>query len=356
MRKSCLPGSVPAPASGLRVRLVVFERCVQGDPPGRRGRRGTEHGSMGAAALGFETLEGVAHGQRRLGAWLDAGDHADTIVDLNRALAVKLAADDAGAPEAEADSLLPAEIALYLRRLPDSLHAARAALAFVERSLDAYDAPDLAAAGVVLPRRAVRLAAPVQHPGKVVGVLRGDDGSEPALFLVAPSAVAGPEDDLSLPAGATLSFGPQLAAVVGRRLRRVAPERALEGVAGYTAALAFRSEGGDAPPGPIRHSGDGFLRLGPALVTADEAPDPHDLKARLRLSGRTLQSVHTKELPLPMHELVARASQAMTLEPGDVVLSGAPLAASLDPPALRDGDVVEAEMERLGKLSVYLRA
>ncbi|MGH0028431.1 MAG: fumarylacetoacetate hydrolase family protein [Myxococcota bacterium] len=330
------------------MKLVVFERRLAPDP------RSDPH-SMGAAALGFETLEAVTQGQRRLGAWVEAGAHADTVVDLNRALAVKLAGDDAGAPEAEADSLLPADMGPFLRRLPDSLRAARSALDFVADALDRYDAPDLESAGVALPRRAVRMAAPVRRPGKLIGRSRDADGGDPALFLIAPSAVSGPEDDVALLDGVPLSFRPEIAAIVGRRARRLAPEDALACVAGYCAALTFRAEGPDAPAGTVGHSGDGFVPLGPALVSVDDAPDPHDLRLELRLSGRRLETIHTKELAWPLHELVSRASQWMTLEPGDVVLSGAPPATG-ELPTLRDGDVVEVEAERLGRLAVYLRA
>ena len=336
------------------MKLVVFERRIAAGAAGARPRSG-ESQSMGAAAAGFETLEAVTHGHRRLGVWIESGPHADTVVDLNRAFAVKLAADDAGAPEAEADSLLPSEIALYLRRLPDSLSAAREALDFVGEALDRYDAPDLEAAGVALPRRAVRLAAPIQRPGKLVGVTRDEAGREPTLFLIAPTAVSGPEDDVHLPADLSLRFEPEVAAVIGRRTRGVPPERALDCVAGYTAAIGFRAEGAEVPPGPLRHSGDGFAPLGPAIVSVDEAPDPHDLRVLLRVSGRTLRTSHTKELPLPMHELISRASRLMTLEPGDVLLSGTPLPADQEMPPLRDGDVVEVEIERLGRLAVYLR-
>jgi 2-keto-4-pentenoate hydratase/2-oxohepta-3-ene-1,7-dioic acid hydratase in catechol pathway len=92
-------------------------------------------------------------------------------------------------------------------------------------------------------------------------------------------------------------------------------------------------------------------------VTPDEVVDPHDLRLELRVSGRTLQSAHTKELRVPLPELVARASHLMTLEPGDVVLSGAPSGGQREAARpLRDGDVVEVEIERVGRLAVYARA
>jgi acylpyruvate hydrolase len=312
---------------------------------------------MGAAALGYETLEAVCHGYQRLGAILTSGPRSGQVVDLNRALAVKLAAEDAGAPEAEADSLLPANMASFLRRLPDSGIAAREALDFVLDALVRYDAPDLDAAGVAHPRRSVRLAAPVPRPGKLVGVGDGGGPDAPELFLVAPTAVAGPEDEIALPARSAVSCRGQLAAVIGRRARGLEPGTALGCVAGYCAALALAVDDGAAASGAIRFSSDGFAPLGPALVTPDEVADPHDLRLELRVSGRTLQSAHTKELRVALPELIARASCLMTLEPGDVVLSGAPRGGQREASRpLRDGDVVEVEIERVGRLAVYARA
>jgi 2-keto-4-pentenoate hydratase/2-oxohepta-3-ene-1,7-dioic acid hydratase in catechol pathway len=336
------------------MQLVVFERYAR-EPVVSSGRR-VERRSMGAAALGYETLESVCLGQQRLGAILTTGERSGQVVDLNRALAVKLAAEDAGAPEAEADSLLPANMASFLRRLPDSGIAARAALDFVLDALTRYDAPDLDAAGVAHPRRSVRLAAPVPRPGKLIAVGEGGGGHAPELFLVAPTAVAGPEDEVALPAHGEIGCRGQLAAVIGRRVRGIDAGAALDCVAGYCAALALGLEDGGTT-GPIRFSCDGFAPLGPSMVTPDDVADPHDLRLELRLSGRALQSAHTKELPIPLRELVARASCLMTLEPGDVVLSGAPRGGQreLGRP-LRDGDVVEVEIERVGRLAVYARA
>jgi 2-keto-4-pentenoate hydratase/2-oxohepta-3-ene-1,7-dioic acid hydratase in catechol pathway len=340
-----------------QVQLVVFERREEAGAP-RKVVSGVT-GSMGLAALGFETLEAVCHGHRRVGALLTSGDRAGWVVDLNRALAVKLAACDAGAPEAQADSLLPADMTSFLRRLPDSGGAARAALDFVVDALERYDAPNLESAGVALQRKAVRLVAPVPAPGKLLAVdAEGADGvAAPELFLVAPTAVAGPEDEMPLPAGSRTRCRGQLALVIGRRARALAPGEALGCVAGYCAAIALSAEGGDLPAGTIRGSGDGFSPMGPALVTLDEVPDPHDLRLELRVSGRAIQSAHTKELPIQLSELLARASALMTLEPGDVVLSGAPLGGQREEPRdLRDGDVVELEIERVGRLALYARA
>jgi 2-keto-4-pentenoate hydratase/2-oxohepta-3-ene-1,7-dioic acid hydratase in catechol pathway len=335
------------------VQLVSFERAVRPPRPSA---------SIGVAGLGFEALEGVTQGTCRLGALLGAGTRAGSIVDLNRALAVKLAAQDAGAPEAEANSLLPADALAFSRRLPDAERAARDVIRWVESAVERYDGPDLIAAGVVTPRRHVRLAAPVPRPGKIVGVAGNyapagerETSEEPELFLEAPSALAGPEDELRLPASAgAVGFEGGLAVVIGRSARGVARDDAMECVAGYCVALDFRF--GDAGD-PLARSRDGSTLVGPALVTRDEIDDPQDLGMRVLLSRRPLQSVRTAAMRFPVAELIARVSARLTLEPGDLLLTGGlPSHPARRGPPLRDGDVVEVEIERIGKLATYVRA
>jgi 2-keto-4-pentenoate hydratase/2-oxohepta-3-ene-1,7-dioic acid hydratase in catechol pathway len=346
------------------MRIVTFERRDADSDPVPR--------SMGASALGFEVLEGGRPGGRRLGAILPAGPHAGSVVDLNRALAVKLAAEDVGAPEAEADSLLPPEALAFLRRLSRALAPARAALDFAADALERYDAPDLLAAGVVTPRRQVRLWAPVPRPGKIIGVARNyaahaaergqEEPTEPVLFLKAPSAVIGPEDEIVLPAAISRAdYEGELAVVIGSSARNVDPERALERVAGYCTANDVSARDFQNVRGQhfIGKSCDTFAPLGPALVTTDEVPDPQDLGIRTTVSGEVLQSGRTKEMLFPVAEVVAFASRLMRLEPGDVILTGTPegVGAARNPPRwLRDGDVVEVEIERVGRIVNYVRA
>lgn len=351
--------------------LVTFERRAA-DAVGPASLQ-ERVGSMGDAALGFETLEGVTHGARRVGALLPRGDHAGDVVDLNRALAIKLAYDDVGAPEAEADSLLPADTRAFLQRLPLSLDSARAALEFAADALDRYDAPDVARAGVVETRARARLCAPVPRPGKIVGVARNypahaaERGSpaapeEPALFLKAPSAVIGPEDEIRLPAASSrVDFEGELAVVIGRRARGVLTDAALSHVAGYCAAndVSARDYQNERGQHFIGKSCDSFAPLGPVLVTADEIPDPQSLAIRTAVSGEVFQSASTKEMIFPIAELIAFVSRLMTLEPGDVLLTGTPAgvgAARKPPRYLRDGDVVDIEIENVGRLRNYVRA
>lgn len=335
------------------MRLVVFERTSG------LGARGRDPASMGAAAAGFEVLEGVRRGQRRLGALLAEGAQAGAVVDLNSALALQLAEEDAGAPEAEADSQLPADPLLFLRRWPESLDAAQRALAFVQDAASRFDAPDLAAAGVVLDRRAMRASPPVPRPGKIVGLRHEGTAESAELFLKAPSAIAGPNDELRVPgrSPATALHG-ELALVIGRRVHAVPPERALECVAGYCPALAVAAPPVAAALATLGWSRDGSAPIGPALVTADEVSELGRHALELRLSGKPVARACTGDFALPLAELVALASRSMTLEPGDVLLSGPPLdwPASPLPRALKDGDVLEFEIEGLGRLSSYVQA
>lgn len=326
-----------------------------------------------SASLGFESLDTTRPGTRRLGAVLPAGPHAGSIVDLNRALAIRLAGEDVGAPEAEADSLLPSDMQAFLRRGPAALAAARAALAFAADAVGRYDAPDLLRAGVVEPRRRVHLSAPVPHPRKIVAVARnypeharerGDAAtpSEPVVFLKASSSVIGPDDEILLPAATTrVDWEGELAVVIGSPARGVSAQEALACVAGYTVAndVSARDFQGERGQHFVGKSCDTFAPLGPALVTSDEIPDPQDLGIRTLVSGELMQSARTKEMIFPIAEIIAFVSKLMTLEPGDVLLTGTPagVGASRKPPRwLRDGDVVEIEIERVGRLRNYVRA
>ena len=342
-------------------------------------RRGSERNavpehSMGDRALGgrgFEALEESTPGTRRLGALLRTGPHAGHVVDLNRALAVKLAEEDAGAPEAEADSLVPHDMLAFLGEGERALAGAREALVFAAQALDSFDGPDLFRAGVVEPRNRVRLCAPVPRPGKLIGVARNypahaaERGSselpqEPVLFLKAPSAVIGPDDEIRLPAASQeVDFEGELAVIVGTGARELSASEALSCVAGYCIANDVSARDFQNVRGQrfIGKSCDTFAPLGPVLVTADEIADPQDLELRTRVTGEVMQSARTKEMLFPVAEILSFASRLMTLEPGDVILTGTPAgvgAARTPPRWLRDGDVVEIAIERLGRLHNYV--
>ncbi len=344
------------------MRIVCFERL----------ERAGDATTNVRAATGVDLEEPVGRGSHRLGALLDVGPEAGSVVDLNLAFALDRALRDAPAPEAEADSLIPSDPIAFLERGKLSLDAARSALDFARESLDRYDAPDLRAAGVVSAGRDVRLHAPIPRPGKLIGVARnyaaharerGDSAppEEPVLFVKASSAVIGPNDDIVVPrVVAQADYEGELGVVIGRRAQCVSVEEALATVAGYCAAndVTARDFQGVRGQRFLGKSCDTFAPLGPAIVTSDEVPDPQDLSLVTRLSGEVVQQARTKEMHFGVAEIIAFASRLMRLDPGDVILTGTPsgVGAARDPARwLRDGDVVEVEIERIGRLVNYVR-
>jgi 2-keto-4-pentenoate hydratase/2-oxohepta-3-ene-1,7-dioic acid hydratase in catechol pathway len=351
------------------LRIVAFERRG----PQRAARRGELHD----AYLGMEDLDLLPAAGCRVGCWSepledDRGGAPYDVIDLHRALALQLATRDSGAPDAEAASQLPAEPLAFLRRFPTAERAARRAEAFVRRLLRRFPPSELAAVGVLERLGRLRIHAPVPRPGKILAVARNyaahadeqqaERPSEPVLFLKASSAVIGPGADILLPrASREVDYEGELAVVFGRRAHEVPASHAFEYVAGYTCAndVSARDWQGVRGQHFIGKSFDSFAPLGPCLVTRDEIPDPQDLALRTRVSGETLQAASTKEMTFSVAELVAFASRIASLEPGDVLLTGTPAGvgkARRPPRWLREGDVVEIAIERIGVLSNPVRS
>ena len=220
------------------MQLVSFERRTS-DTVSDRNDAGRRPASLGDSALGFESLEATRPGVRRLGAVLPGGPHAGSIVDLNRALAIRLAGEDVGAPEAEADSLLPARDA----RLPATRargardRARRARIRRGRRRPLRRSRSAARRSGRAAPARApvgARAAAAQDHcrraqlPRARSRARRAAPPSEPVLFLKATSAVIGPDDEIWLPAAsARVDWEGELAVVIGstRARRRAQPTR-----------------------------------------------------------------------------------------------------------------------------------
>ena len=143
--------------------------------------------------------------------------------------------------------------------------------------------------------------------------------------------------------------------VIGKLVRRVSEEDALDYVFGYTVAndISARDlQGGDGQW--VRgKSLDTFCPMGPAVVTADEIPDPQALGLRCLVNGTPVQDSNTGEMIFNVRYLISFLSQAFTLLPGDVILSGTPygIGAARDPQIfLHDGDVMVSEIDGLGQL------
>jgi 2-keto-4-pentenoate hydratase/2-oxohepta-3-ene-1,7-dioic acid hydratase in catechol pathway len=215
-----------------------------------------------------------------------------------------------------------------------------------------------------------RFGPPVTRPGKVVGIgLNYRDHAaeagmplptEPVVFLKAPTSVSGPTDDVVMvPGSTTTDYEVELGVVLGRELRGVTdPAAALDAVAGYVLAQdvsdrALQLErGGTWTKGK---SADTFCPLGPWLVTPDELgpAGPATVRLRLTVDGEQRQDGSTADMVFGVGELLCYTSGVMTLEPGDVVLTGTPAGVAMGRPEprpyLRHGQVVEADGGVLGR-------
>jgi 2-keto-4-pentenoate hydratase/2-oxohepta-3-ene-1,7-dioic acid hydratase in catechol pathway len=336
--------------------------------------RGVGSGASGGGprTSGLDTLEYAQPSATRLGALIPTGPRAGDVVDLNRALCVRLAGRDVGAPEAEADSLVPGDLQQLLEHGDAARELGRETFRWALASFERFDGPELEQTGALVPRRNLRLCAPIPRPGKLIGVLRnypkhaaerGAEGpEEPVLFIKASSSVIGTGDAIELPAASEeVDYEGELAVVIGTRARGVSIEAALDHVAGYTIANDVTARDYQHVRGQrlLGKSCDTFGPLGPALVTGDEIVDPQKLSLRTRVSGELRQSANTSEMSFSVAELIAFASRLMTLEPGDVILTGTPdgVGAAAQPPRfLREGDVVEVEIEGLGRLCNHVTA
>jgi 2-keto-4-pentenoate hydratase/2-oxohepta-3-ene-1,7-dioic acid hydratase in catechol pathway len=221
------------------------------------------------------------------------------------------------------------------------------------------------------PLPAITLQAPLR-PGKIIGVGLNytehvaesartlDTDKElpqrPVLFSKPATAITGPDKPIWHNADLTsqLDWECELAVVIGRTAKAVRQQDALEYVFGYSII-------NDISARDQRRSGqwfyskgqDSYAPFGPAVRTADEVADPHDLDLSLRVNGEVKQKGNTRHMLFRIPELIADISAGMTLEPGDVIATGSPagVGASFTPPQfLTPGDVVEATIESLGTL------
>ena len=235
---------------------------------------------------------------------------------------------------------------------------------FLPRSLWFEPAVDLRPVGAI--SEVWRRLFSCAFPGKIicVGVNYRDHAAEavqelpsaPLLFGKFANTLVGPGEAIVLPAEPThVDAEAELAVVIGRHAARIGRAEALEHVFGYTVANDVSARDVQFRDGQwFRGKGfDTFCPLLPDIVPADEL-DPGDLRVVQRLNGAILQDARTSDLVFDVSTLVSYISWSVTLEPGDVILTGTPSGTGFfrDPKVtLRPGDVVEVEVEQIGTLS-----
>jgi 2-keto-4-pentenoate hydratase/2-oxohepta-3-ene-1,7-dioic acid hydratase in catechol pathway len=184
----------------------------------------------------------------------------------------------------------------------------------------------------------------------------------PVLFMKNPAAIAHPGDPIILP---TVCLNPpqvdyeaELVAVIGKPVRNVSAANALDYVLGYTAANDVSARWWQLNAGASQwirgKSFDTFCPLGPELITADEVPDPQNLRLRSILNNEVMQDGNTSDMIFPVRELIEFLSQGTTLLPGTVILTGTPSGVGFvrQPPVfLKPGDIVSIELDEVGVLT-----
>jgi 2-keto-4-pentenoate hydratase/2-oxohepta-3-ene-1,7-dioic acid hydratase in catechol pathway len=212
----------------------------------------------------------------------------------------------------------------------------------------------------------LKLLAPIHRPPKIIciGLNYRDHAAEsnltvpetPTVFSKYPTSVIGPGAPIVLPKASTKpDYEAELAVVIGKGGRYISEDAWREYVFGYTIVndVSARDFQMATTQWMIGKTFDTFCPMGPAIVTADEIPDPHTLAISLSIGGETLQSSNTSNLIFRIPKLIAYLSSVFTLEPGDIISTGTPAGvgfARTPPRWLKAGDEVRVQVEGIGEL------
>jgi 2-keto-4-pentenoate hydratase/2-oxohepta-3-ene-1,7-dioic acid hydratase in catechol pathway len=217
----------------------------------------------------------------------------------------------------------------------------------------------------------VRLRAPIARPGKILAIGLNyldhieETGAQrplyPMFFAKMSTAANGPFDAIELPAVSDeLDYEAELVVIIGRRCRNVPRARAREVVFGYCVGndVSVRDWQKRTGQWTLGKSFDTHAPFGPWITTADEL-DPHALGIRSFVNGEPRQNSNTKQMLFDCEAQIEHLSQAMTLEPGDLILTGTPSGVGMgrNPPLyLKTGDVVRVEIDGLGAIENRVEA
>lgn len=255
------------------------------------------------------------------------------------------------------DALLPAQGRVdvsTLLALPEAMAAARALKANANNSVALNQ---------------VRLEAPILRPGKFMCLgMNYKDHEAEARRLGVPipesqvwfskqiTCINGPFDDVHYPAVVErLDYEAEMGVVIGKGGRRISEGEALQHVAGYFVAndVSARDWQAKSPTWTLGKSFDTHGPIGPWIVTADEVADPQNLMVSLSVNGERRQHSSTELMTYSIARQIAYLSEVMTLEPGDILITGTPagVGIAMEPPTyLRAGDVVRVEISGLGHI------
>lgn len=292
-------------------------------------------------------------GETRIGTLED-----DKVIDLNAAFLTYLQSKGEIRAAQITEAYIPKNMVGFLEGGQTSLEYAKKAVEFALNNIGDAE--------YVLKVDEVRLEAPVQQPKKIICVGHNyrehilEMGREippyPLVFAKFSNALIGPEDDIPFfPISEQLDYEAEFTFVVGKRAKNVSEKDALDFVAGYTICndVTYRDIQRRTLQWLQGKSVDGSAPMGPWLVTSDELTNPSGLDITLYVNGEERQRSNTENLVFSVQKLVEFLSNLMTLEPGDVIMTGTPggVGVAMEPQSfLTDGDVVRIEVDQVGVL------
>ena len=216
-----------------------------------------------------------------------------------------------------------------------------------------------------------KILAPIPNPSKIICLAFNYKDhakeqnlippDEPAIVIKPKTTLNGATSDIICPSFVSkLDYEIELAAIIGKDCKNISEKEAKESVFGYmilndTSARDIQAKDKQF----TRAKGfDTFAPCGPWITTADEIPDPQNLKMMTKVNGDIRQNSSTSNMHLPVYSIVSQLSKAMTLEKGDIISTGTPAGVMLNKPDavfLKNGDKIEMEIENLGKLQNTVR-
>lgn len=254
----------------------------------------------------------------------------------------------------------------------------------LRRGPDAMDTLAQMANGsaVTVPVDSVRVLAPIKNPGKIIA-LAGNYGKHvqesglrlglsmpdtqrtvPRPFIKPATTIADPDTVIQWPCcSREIDYEIELAAVIGKTAKAVEPEQGLDYVGGYTIindisarSVTFKKDRQQRPWDEFfdwlnGKWADAFMPAGPWFVTADEVPEPQNLRLRTIIDGQVRQDASTAQMIFGVAEIVSFLSHIMTLEPGDIIATGTPEGVGMATgDYLRPGQAIKCQIDNLGTL------
>ncbi|WP_159887790.1 fumarylacetoacetate hydrolase family protein [Paenibacillus puerhi] len=288
------------------------------------------------------------------------------IVDLHLAYRAMLESEGVIRAAQIAEAYIPSEMTAFLQGGAQSMELAKRAVDYATSHTGTlpyklkYSVAD------------VKLEAPVTKPGKMICVGHNyrehilEMGRElppvPVIFAKFSNTVIGPQDDIPFfPISEQLDYEAEFAFLIGKRARHVSQADALDYVAGYTIVndVTYRDIQRRTIQWLQGKTVEGSAPMGPWLVTSDELADPSGLEVVLTVNGEERQRSNTANLVFSVSFLVEFLSNLMTLEPGDVILTGTPggVGVAREPQVfLQHDDIVRIEIDRIGVLENKVKA